>query len=141
VAGGGPDEVALRTLIADRRAPVRLLGRRTDVPDLLAAADLVVLTSLWEARSLVAQEALLLGRPLVASAVGGLPKLLGDGARMVRARDVDALDAAVRLLLTNPRERADLAERGRARAAGWPTPDDTVSQVAAVYQEVTGVAG
>jgi glycosyltransferase involved in cell wall biosynthesis len=141
VAGGGPDEAALRTLIADRRAPVRLLGRRTDVPDLLAAADLVVLTSLWEARSLVAQEALLLGRPLVASAVGGLPKLLGDGARMVRARDVDALDAAVRLLLTNPRERADLAERGRARAAGWPTPDDTVSQVAAVYQEVTGVAG
>jgi hypothetical protein len=43
--------------------------------------------------------------------------------------------------LTNPRERADLAERGRARAAGWPTPDDTVTQVAAVYQEVTGVAG
>src|SRR6185437_13322765 len=65
VAGGGPDEDALRTLIADRRAPVRLLGRRTDVPDLLAAADVVVLTSRWEARSLVAQEALLLGRPLV----------------------------------------------------------------------------
>jgi glycosyltransferase involved in cell wall biosynthesis len=111
------------------------------VPDLLAAADLVVLTSLWEARSLVAQEALLLGRPLVASSVGGLPKLLGDGARMVRARDVDALDAAVRLLLTNPRESADLAGRGRARAAGWPTPDDMVNEVAAVYQEVTGVAG
>ena len=90
---------------------------------------------------MVAQEALLLGRPLVASAVGGLPELLGDGACMVRAGDVDALDAAVRLLLTNPRERADLAERGRARAAGWPTPDDTVTQVAAVYQEVTGVAG
>jgi len=141
VAGGGPDEAALRTLIADRRAPVRLLGRRTDVPDLLAAADLVVLTSRWEARSLVAQEALLLGRPLVASAVGGLPKLLGDGARLVPARDVDALDTAVRHLLTNPSERADLAERGRTRAAGWPTPDDTVTQVAAVYQELTGVAG
>jgi glycosyltransferase involved in cell wall biosynthesis len=141
VAGGGPDEAALRTLIADRRAPVRLLGRRTDVPDLLAAADVVVLTSRWEARSLVAQEALLLGRPLVASAVGGLPKLLGDGARLVPARDVDALDTAVRHLLTNPSERADLAERGRARAAGWPTPDDTVAQVAAVYQELTGVAG
>jgi hypothetical protein len=38
-------------------------------------------------------------------------------------------------------ERAYLAERGRARAADWPTPDDTVTQVAAVYQGVTGVAG
>jgi glycosyltransferase involved in cell wall biosynthesis len=93
-----------------------------------------------EARSLVAQEALLLGRPLVASAVGGLPELLGEGARLVPAHDVNALDAAVRLLLTSPRDRADLAERGRARAAGWPTPDDTVAQVAAVYQELTGVA-
>jgi glycosyltransferase involved in cell wall biosynthesis len=90
---------------------------------------------------LVAQEALLLGRPLVASAVGGLPKLLGDGARLVPARDVDALDTAVRQLLTNPSERADLAERGRTRAAGWPTSEDTVAQVAAVYQELTGVAG
>jgi hypothetical protein len=44
-------------------------------------------------------------------------------------------------LLTNPSERADLAERGRTRAAGWPTSDDTVAQVAAVYQELTGVAG
>ena len=140
VAGDGPDEAALRTLIADRRAPVRLLGRRSDVPDLLAAADLVVLTSRWEARSLVAQEALLLGRPLVASAVGGLPTLLGDGARLVPGGDVDALDAAVRRLLTNEPERAALAARGRARAATWPTPEDTVSQVAAVYQELTGVA-
>ena len=85
------------------------------MPDLLAAADLVVLTSRWEARSLVAQEALLLGCRLVASAVGGLPKLLGDSARLVPARDVDAL--------------------------GWPTPDDTATQVAAAYQELTGVAG
>jgi hypothetical protein len=44
-------------------------------------------------------------------------------------------------VLTNPSERMDLAERGHARAAGWPTPDDTVAQVAAVYQELTGVAG
>jgi len=44
-------------------------------------------------------------------------------------------------LLTNPRQRADLAERGRARAASWPAPADTVAQVAAVYQELTGVAG
>lgn len=141
IAGDGPDEVTLRALVAARGAPVRLLGRRDDVPDLLAAADLVILASRWEARALVAQEALLLGRPLVASAVGGLPALLEDGAVLVPAGDIDALDAAGRELLDDPAARAALAARGRARAARWPTPEDTVEQVAAVYRELTGVAG
>jgi glycosyltransferase involved in cell wall biosynthesis len=141
VAGDGPEEDRLRRLAAQRRAPVRLLGRRADVPDLLAAADLVVLTSRWEARALVAQEALILGRPLVATAVGGLPALLGPGARLVPPGDVDALDVAVRALLSDPVERAALAARGRTRAGTWPTPEDTVDQVVAVYRELTGVAG
>jgi glycosyltransferase involved in cell wall biosynthesis len=59
----------------------------------------------------------------------------------VPAGDAAALDTAVRRLLTNERERAELAARGRTRAGGWPTPEDTATQIAAVYQELTGVAG
>jgi glycosyltransferase involved in cell wall biosynthesis len=140
IAGDGPDEVELRAVVAARRAPVRLLGRRDDVPDLLAAADLVVLASRWEARALVAQEALLLARPLVATAVGGLPALLDGGAVLVPPDDVAALAAAGRELLGDRVRRQALAARGRARAGQWPTPEDTVEQVAAVYRELTGVA-
>ena len=121
-----------------RGAPVRLLGRRTDVADLLAAADLVVLPSRWEARSLAAQEALLAGRPLVATAVGGLPDLLGDGAVLIAADDVDALDAAVwacspipcggrRWRLEAP-SGPDLADRSRHPGPGQ-----------AVYTELLGL--
>ena len=84
-----------RPRISAERAPVLLLGHRTDVPDLLAAADLAVVTSDWEARQLFAQEALHAGVPLVATAVGGLPELVGDAAVLIPPGDVDALDTAV----------------------------------------------
>ncbi|MGH3734730.1 MAG: glycosyltransferase family 4 protein [Micromonosporaceae bacterium] len=140
VAGSGPSESQLRELIDQTAAPVRLLGHRTDVADLLHACDLAVVTSQWEARQLFAQEALTAGRPLVATAVGGIPGLVGDAAVLVPAGDVDALDTAVGKLLDNPDSRADLAVRARARAAEWPSEADTVEQVEAVYRELTGVA-
>lgn len=132
VAGDGPLEGELR-----RTAPqVHWLGRRDDVADLLAAADVVVLPSTWEARSLTAQEALRAGRPLVATAVGGIPDLVGDGAVLVPPGDPHALGAAVRRLLDDPVEAAAVAARGRAVADSWPTEADTVAQVVAVYRDV-----
>jgi glycosyltransferase involved in cell wall biosynthesis len=140
ISGEGPERDRIAADVAATGAPVRLLGRRDDIPDLLAAADLVVLPSRWEARSLVAQEALRAGRPLVTTAVGGLPDLVGDAAVLVPPDDVDALDAAVRRLLDDPAERARLAQRAAAQAAGWPTEADTVARVEAVYAELVGAA-
>jgi len=117
---------------------VRWLGQRDDVADLLAAADVVVLPSTWEARSLTAQQALLAGRPLVATSVGGLPALLGDGAALVPPGDPVALARAVRRLLDDPVEVAALVARGRLVAARWPDEAATVRQVAAVYAELLG---
>jgi glycosyltransferase involved in cell wall biosynthesis len=132
VAGDGP----LAGELAAAAPAVHWLGRRDDVADLLAAADVVVLPSVWEARSLTAQEALRAGRPLVATAVGGVPDLVRDGAVLVPPGDPDALAAAVRRLLDDPAEAAAVAARGRAVAAGWPDEQDTVAQVAAVYAEL-----
>ncbi|MCW3819550.1 glycosyltransferase family 4 protein [Micromonospora sp. DR5-3] len=137
IAGSGPAYLQLAARISAVRAPVTLLGHRTDVADLLAGADLAVVTSDWEARQLFAQEALRAGVPLVATAVGGLPELVGDGAVMIPAGDVDAVDAAVRALLDDEAGRADLARRGAARAATWPTEADTVATLAALYAELT----
>ena len=132
VAGEGPLGDGLR----ERAPQVRWLGRRDDVGDLLAAADVVVLPSVWEARSLTAQEALRAGRPLVATAVGGTPALVRDGAVLVPPGDPAALGTAVRRLLDHPDEAAAVAARGRAVAATWPTEHDTGAQVRAVYREL-----
>ncbi|MEU7763168.1 MULTISPECIES: glycosyltransferase family 4 protein [Micromonospora] len=137
VAGSGPAYLPLAARISAARAPVTLLGHRTDVADLLGAADLAVVTSDWEARQLFAQEALRAGVPLVATAVGGLPDLVGDAAVLVPPGDVDAVDAAVRDLLDDPARRADLGRRALARAATWPTEADTVAALAGLYAELT----
>lgn len=136
IAGSGPSYLQLAARVSAARAPVTLLGHRTDVADLLAAADLAVVTSDWEARQLFAQEALRAGVPLVATAVGGLPDLVGDAAVLVPPDDVDAVDRAVRELLDDDGRRADLAVRARAQAATWPTEADTLAAVTALYTEL-----
>ncbi|WP_307804157.1 glycosyltransferase family 4 protein [Micromonospora echinofusca] len=136
IAGSGPSYLALAARISAARAPVTLLGHRTDVADLLTGADLAVVTSDWEARQLFAQEALRAGVPLVATAVGGLTELVGDAAVLVTPGDVDAVDTAVRGLLDDPQRRSDLARRGPTQAATWPTEADTVAQLVALYAEL-----
>jgi glycosyltransferase involved in cell wall biosynthesis len=136
IAGSGPSYLQLAALISAERAPVTLLGHRTDVADLLVAADLAVTSSTWEGYPLFVQEALRAGTPLVATAVGGIPDLVGDAAVLVPPGDVDALDAAVRRLLADSELRAEYAERGRRQADSWPTESDTLAQITAVYAEL-----
>ncbi|RST11015.1 glycosyltransferase [Streptomyces sp. WAC05374] len=136
VAGEGPQRAGLQRRIDTEGLPVRLLGRRGDVTALLAAADVAVLASRWEARAPIAQEALRLGVPLVATAVGGVPELVGDAAVLVPYGDGGALGAAVSALLADPGRRAALAAAGRAQADTWPTEDETIAQVLSVYDEL-----
>lgn len=146
VAGEGPERESLTERIEAERLPVALLGHRTDVSDLLAAADTVLLTSRWEARALVAQEALRAGVPLVATAVGGVPELVGDAALLVPygdgrddlAQDGVAQDlaGAVRRVLDEPMLARRLASAGPKQAATWPDEDDTAAHLLAIYREL-----
>ncbi len=141
VAGDGPLRTQLQALIDELGAPVTLLGRRGDVPDLLAAADLAVLPSLWEARPLAVQEAMLLGTAVVATDVGGVRDLVGDTAVLVAPGDVRALSAAVAGLLADPAARRDLAVRALERASSWPDADATSARIVGVYRGVLGLDG
>lgn len=138
IAGSGPDYLDLAAQASAARAPVTLAGHRSDVADLLAVADVAVVSSVWEARQLFAQEALRAGVPLVATAVGGLPDLVGDAAVLVPPGSVDALDAAVTGLLDDPERRRELAARGVARARQWPTEEETVLRVREIYAGLVG---
>ncbi|MEU9333743.1 glycosyltransferase family 4 protein [Streptomyces sp. NPDC048290] len=137
VAGEGELRGPLQRRIEDEELPVRLLGRRDDIAELLAAADLVVLPSRWESRSVLAQEALHAGVPLVAAAVGGIPDLVGDAAELVPYGDAEALAAGVVRLLGDAGRCEELRRNGERQAATWPTEDETVAQVLSVYDELT----
>jgi glycosyltransferase involved in cell wall biosynthesis len=141
IAGDGPLQQHLAEQIGARQLPVSLLGRRTDVADLLGAADVCVLPSQWEARSLTAQEALRAGTPLVATRVGGIPDLVGDAADLVPAGDATALADAVTAVLTDPERTARLSAAGPRRAATWPDEAGTARQLVAVYRELLGPPG
>ncbi|MDK0518692.1 glycosyltransferase family 4 protein [Streptomyces sp. ML-6] len=137
IAGEGRERAALQRRIRNEELSVRIVGDHDDPTGLLAMADLAVLSSSWEARSVLAQEALRLGVPLVATAVGGVPELVGDAAELVPCEDPGALARAVAGLLCDPRRRAQLAAAGPVQAATWPTEDDTIAQVLSIYDELT----
>ncbi|RRS01455.1 glycosyltransferase family 4 protein [Glycomyces terrestris] len=138
IAGDGPERERLQAVIDATGADVRLLGHRTDVGDLLAAADLSLVTSQWEARQLFAQETLQAGVPLVTTRTGGIPELVGDAGLYFEVGDVDALDRTVRGLLADPAELERYREASLARAATWPDEAQMMDALDALYLELTG---
>jgi glycosyltransferase involved in cell wall biosynthesis len=134
IAGDGPLAVELRAQASRKGVDVTFLGARDDVPILLAVADVVVVPSRWEARALVIQEAMGLGRPIVATRVGGTPELTGaDGARLVPPEDSAALADAVAAVLDDASLAARLGEAARQRSAAFGSQQDAVRAALAIY--------
>ncbi|WP_375426205.1 glycosyltransferase family 4 protein [uncultured Friedmanniella sp.] len=133
IAGDGPLHDELDRRVRAEGLPVRLLGRCDDVASLLGAADGVLLTSTWEARALVAQEALLAGVPLFSTRVGGIPELVGDAAVLFPLDDVSGAAALIRAVLEDPDRLGALREAGLQRAARWPDEDRVAEDLGATY--------
>ena len=72
IVGGGPQLAHVQSLAAEAPDVVRALGERSDVPDLIEAADVVCLTSSFEGLPMTVLEAMALSRPVVAMRVGGI---------------------------------------------------------------------
>jgi glycosyltransferase involved in cell wall biosynthesis len=142
IAGEGPLVAPLAGRAREAGADVRFLGLRTDIPALLAAADVVAVPSRWEGQPLIVQEALRAGRPLVASLVGGLPALTGqDAALLVPAGDPGQLASALRSVLDDRELSGRLEAAAAARARALPSPSDAVDAAVAVYARLTARPG
>jgi len=99
------------------RERVHLLGLRSDVPELLNAADVFVLSSDYEGNPLAVMEAMAAGKPMVCTAVGGVPELVEDGCGLlVPPRDAQALSKAMSHMLENPSARRSMGEKSARRA-------------------------
>ncbi len=143
LAGEGPLEQTLRAQCAalgltDR---VRFLGYRRDVPELLEAADLVVLPSLYEGLPLVAIEALAAGRPMVATEVDGTPEVVIHERTGLLAPPANpaALAAAIERVLDDPALASRLASDGRKFVQENFALQRQIEQTVALYSELTGL--
>lgn len=142
VVGDGPERPSCEAIVEQLglRKHVRFLGHRTDVPDLLAASDLVVMPSQTEGLGLAAVEALAAGTPVVAFDAGGLGEVVTDGAdgRLIKPGDEDAFVEAVVALLTDRHVLNACGERG-ALAAERFSLDHHIEKLLNCYGE--GAAG
>jgi len=118
VVGDGPQSDrmrrdALRLGLGER---CLFLGAREDATALLALFDIFVLPSLWEGLPFVLVEAAALGKPIVATAVDGVPEILEEGQTglLVPPGDSEALANAVIRLLRDKDEAGRLAEKARS---------------------------
>jgi len=122
--------------VAERILPI---GFRTDMPDVLAAADFVADLS-YEGLGITGtlREAMALGRPVVASAAGGNPELVVDGESglLVPPRDPSALAEALRRLLLDPALAARLGRGGRERVEAGFSSEIRLDRIESLYRRL-----
>ena len=133
IAGAGPLASELKTVSGDA---IQLLGFRTDLPELMSAADVFVQTSSREGMSLAVLEAMSHGLPVVASDVPANAEAVGDAGILFSAGDADALTDAIVQMASSRDLRFHLSKLARARASQCFGVDRFVAETAMVYASV-----
>ena len=140
IAGSGPSEPSLRSLasslgLMDR---VRFLGWRPDVPELLASWHLLVIPSNEESFPITALEAMVAGRPVVASRVGGLAEMVLDGVtgRLIAPGNIEMLAASIAEMMRDRRRADQMGMEGWKRVKSHFSTDLMASRTAAIYNQV-----
>lgn len=114
---------------------VHFLGLRSDIPELLAASDVVVLSSRHEGMSLSILEAMASGKPLIASDVKGMREIVGGAGILFPEGDAETLAGAIWEVCENPEKAREIGERCRVRAQAYDI-DETVRRYRELYGEI-----
>lgn len=117
---------------------VRLLGQRSDIPQILAASDIFVLSSRWEGLPYTIIEAMMAGLAVVATRVGGIDELVDDGVTgfLVPPKDSKALAGAIKKLIDNPEICLRMGQAGHNKAIKNFNLDNMLIKTHKVYKEV-----
>lgn len=145
VLGEGPERPALEALARelDVADSVLLPGRVGDVAAWLREAEALVHPVRWEGFGLVLLEAMLSGKPVVATRVSSIPEIVADGETgvLVPPDDADGLAAAIESLLADPERARRLGAAGAQRAREEFSVDRMASSTLALYESVLGRRG
>lgn len=138
IAGDGPERPTIERIRSSLGLDdaVVIAGHQANPADALAAADVVAVSSRWEAGPLVSVECLQLGRPLVTTAVGSVSEQLVDGihARIMPIGDSDAFARALVEVLTDREAANAMADAGQRLASSVFDPDVLVGPVIDAYE-------
>ena len=117
---------------------ILLTGRRGDIPEILSLLDVFILPSLAEGLGRSMLEAMSAGKPIVASAVGGIPEAIEDGKSglLVPPDDSRALAQAIALLLDHPEKAQELGRASRLRAEQLFDQNKMIDSICALYEEL-----
>jgi glycosyltransferase involved in cell wall biosynthesis len=145
IAGDGPlrGELEETAQAFGLDGAVKFLGHRDDVPRLLAAADMLVLPSIYEGLPNVVLEAMRFGKPVVATAAPGTTELVTDGQTglLVPIHDPTALARAIRTAVDNRDLAHRLGEAGRARVLSEFSAAAMVERFARLYESLAQAKG
>jgi glycosyltransferase involved in cell wall biosynthesis len=145
LVGDGPlrDEVTARIQDLRLEGPVYLAGWRDEAYRLMAAADVVTLTSRWEGTPYALLEAMAWCRPVVATAVNGSVEVVLDGVSgyLVPPGDPAAWAGRVTELLGDPGRAAAMGRQGRRRVEERYTLQQTVARMERLYRQTAGGVG
>jgi glycosyltransferase involved in cell wall biosynthesis len=116
----------------------RFLGYQSDIFPFLHAMDCVVLPSIMEGFGFVLVEAMAVGKPVIASRVGGIPEIVEDGVTgiLVDPRDSQSLAKHIILLLQDPQRRLTMGRAGKKRVQEHFTSKRMNEQLCEVYNEL-----
>jgi glycosyltransferase involved in cell wall biosynthesis len=140
IVGDGPDRERAEAVAHQLGLEGRVLvtGHRTDVPDLLAAMDVAVLSSDYEGSPLSMLEFMDAGKPIVATRVGGIPEAIEEGVHgvLVPPRDEAGLATALREVLRDPDAAREMGARARDRCRREFSLDHTVESLELLYEQL-----
>jgi glycosyltransferase involved in cell wall biosynthesis len=142
---GNPASIPQETLVDwGRSGVVSYLGERSDIRELMAMSDIVVLPSYREGFPRVLIEAAAMGKPMVTTDTPGCREVVVDGENglLVPVRDADALGLAMRKLLASPALRKTMGEAARKKALSEFDERNVTQNIIAIYDELltrTGV--
>jgi glycosyltransferase involved in cell wall biosynthesis len=138
VVGGGPHLERVRARAEPHPDVVKVLGERSDVPDLVAASDAVGLSSIAECLPLSVLEAMALARPVVGTDVGGMGEVVvhGETGLLVPPDDPGALSAAIIRLARNPELAMEMGLAARRRYEREYTIDRMIDAYAELFDDL-----
>ena len=145
IAGRGPLEPALKSYARELALgeAARFLGFVSPVQRAIEDAAIVVVPSLGEGFGMVALEAMERARPVIASAVGGLPEIVADGESglVVPSGDAEALAEAIVALAGDLGRATEMGRAGRERALAEFPPERSAERIEELYVSALGPAG
>ncbi|MGB9844244.1 glycosyltransferase [Methanothermobacter tenebrarum] len=123
IVGGGPLLKKLKNMVKEENIEdVIFTGPRTDINNIMAAADIIVLPSVSEGIPIVLLEAMAMAKPIIATKVGGIPEIVDESVGiLIEPKNPKKLANAIDKLLSDEKCRKKLGENGLKKAAKFST--------------------